>query len=181
MQAKVDSEIEKGSKVRKDEQVYVVTWDGISYKAENPTDTWDTIRFDDEDIKSGDVEVLDDDAYVTGVIAELKDLIDFETLVDELEGRNGLRKTKPDADGLTQYVWRMAVFHSGYKNEMPVMARSWLQSYLDEQEIEATVGHGQEKAGEEVLDFLENLVDAVIMHFNRNPAQAAERWKGLAY
>jgi len=179
--ATTEAQIEEGDKVRKDGEVYVVCWDGISYKAEKPNDTFDRIRFKDEDVANGDVELLDRDAYVTDEVKELKDQIDFDELTDALEGRNGLRKSKPDADHLTQYVWRMAVFHSGYKNEMPVMARSWLQTYLDENGIDANVGRASDNAGDEIKDLLENTVDAVIMHFGRNPAQAAERWNGLAY
>jgi hypothetical protein len=173
--------IEKGSKVKVDGELYIVCWDGISYKAEKPNDTFDTVKFKDQDVEAGDVEVLDDDANVTDAVDKLKETIDFDELTDELEGRNGLRKSKPDADHFTQYVWRMAVFHSGYKNEMPVMARTWLQTYLDRNDIDATVGHNKDTEGEEIKEFVEKTVDAVIMHFNRNPAQAAERWKGLAY
>jgi hypothetical protein len=66
-----------------------------------------------------------DDLHPT--VETVLNTVDFDALVDELEGRSGFRVSKPDANGLTQYVWRHARFHGGYDTSIPVTASWWLQ------------------------------------------------------
>lgn len=109
---------------------------------------------------------------------QLASKIDVDELADELTGRgSGLRKSKPDADGLTQYVWRMARFHGGYDTSMPVTAAWWLQDYLDENDIDAKVSGVLDAAGKDVTSELEDVVDAVLIELGERTGEAAKRWK----
>lgn len=108
---------------------------------------------------------------------EVAERIDLETLADELTGRgSGLRKSKPDADGLTQYVWRHARSQGGYDTSMPVTASWWLQDWLDAEGIDASVSGVMDEDGKAITSLLEDLVDAVLMKLGEQTGVAAERW-----
>jgi hypothetical protein len=111
----------------------------------------------------------------------LLDQIDTDHLADRLEGRNGgLRKSKPatDADtGLTQYIWRMCRFHAGADTSMPVTAAWWLQEYLDETGIDASVSGILDEEGKEITDALDGVVDEVLAELGYDSDAAAKRWK----
>lgn len=141
---------------------------------------WDRDEFP-EVVESGEVRIVSENELVTDEAKEVMDKIDIEHLTERCRGRNGgLRSSKPTAQGdsgLEQYVWRMARFHGGYDTNMPVMARSWLQAWLDEEGIDANVGHGDCQAGDEVTTVIEKAVDAVLVALNENPARGVQRWE----
>lgn len=118
------------------------------------------------------------------VVRELADMqeCDVEHLVDEMEYK-GLRKSRPtDADKLSQYVWRMARFHSGADTCMPVTASFWLQDYLDEKGIEASVTGIMDDAGKAITTFLDDYVTTMVLSELGLPVDgAAKRWEGLVY
>jgi len=90
----------------------------------------------------------------------------------------GLRKSKPDDNGLVQYIWRMARFHSGADNHMPVTAYWWLQEYLDDNYIDASVTGIHDDAGQEIMDEIDTVVTKVLVEeFNMSDKEAAKRWK----
>jgi hypothetical protein len=107
----------------------------------------------------------------------IREHIDIDELMDELEGRSGFRKTKPDASGLIQYVWRMARFHGGYDTCMPVTASFWLQDYLDAEGIDASVSGVMDDAGKEITSELDKVAEAILIGFEENPDRAAQRWQ----
>lgn len=108
---------------------------------------------------------------------DIRDRVDIDELADELTGRgDGLRKTKPDADGLTQYVWRMARFHAGYDTSMPVTASWWLQDYVDEHDIDASVSGVTDDAGEQLTEDLETVTEAVLAELGEDGSRGARRW-----
>jgi len=90
----------------------------------------------------------------------------------------GIRKSKPDDNGLIQYLWRMARFHSGEDTHMPVSAFWWLQDYLDERGIDASVSGIHDDRGQEIMDELDSVVAEVLTEeFGRSDAEAARRWQ----
>jgi len=179
-------EVDEGDKldIEGEDGVYVIDWIGITVTAKPAGSTLcfdGEIEFEKDElaekIDAGEVTVLNEDAPVTPAGQEIRKHIDIEALADALEGRSGLRVSKPDADGLTQFVWRMARFHGGYDTCMPVTAHSWLQQYLDNHDLDASVSGVKDDAGDEVLDQLEKAVDAVLVAFDENPARGAKRWE----
>lgn len=119
-----------------------------------------------------------DNTEVNAVLAN----VDVAQMTQACEGRNGLRTSKPDADGLTQYVWRMARFHSGDDASMPVTASWWLQDWIDSQGIDASVSGIMDDDGKAVTSALNDVVAVILsVGYNRSPNGAAERWDGLAY
>lgn len=113
------------------------------------------------------------------------DDIDIQHLCERLEGRKSkLRPSKPDAKGddeLVQYIWRMARFHSGADTKMPVMSNTWLQNYLDKNDIDARVIGTKDKEGEEILAALEDITSEVLSEMGLSDKGAAKRWNGLLY
>lgn len=113
---------------------------------------------------------------------DITERIDVDEITEELTGRgDGLRKSKPDADGLTQYVWRMCRFHAGYDTSMPVTAAWWLQYDLHDRGIEAKVSGVKDDAGEQIVDDLDDVVDEVLANLGESRYEAAKRWKGSLY
>lgn len=91
---------------------------------------------------------------------------------------NGIRSSKPDDNGLIQYVWRMSRFHSGDDHHMPVTAFWWLQSFLDSEGIDASVSGIHDDAGKDVMDKLEGFITVIIRNvFEIDDTAAARRWK----
>lgn len=89
----------------------------------------------------------------------------------------GLRKSKPDASGLVQYIWRMARFHSGEDTHMPVTAYWWLQDWLDSNGFDASVSGIHDDAGKQVMDELDQVVRKVLTEdFGKSDLEAAKRW-----
>lgn len=189
-----DAPVDEGDKIRvaDDERPFIVTWvSGLSVKAEpaGVSSLADSRKWDTDDlaekVESGDVTVLSDNAPVTPAGREVAAYVDVDALAEVCEGRHGLRTNRPsennDVGALADYVCRMAQFHSGRNPSVPVMARGELQTWLDEHDIDATVGTASDEAGEEVLDVLEAATDAVLAQFNADPGAAAKRWEGLAY
>lgn len=123
----------------------------------------------------------DTDADQCDAVTELQTHVDLDHIVDRLEGRNGgLRPSKPTAQGdtqLLQFIWRMARFHAGYDPSRPVMAHSWLQVYLDDHEIDASVSGILDEDGKAITSYLEDVVDEVLDAFDEDPAAGARRWK----
>lgn len=109
--------------------------------------------------------------------------IDIEHLCDRLEGRDTkLRPSKPTASsdtGLTQYIWRKAIFHSGKKTNIPVTSHFWLQTYLDDNNIDASVSGTLDDAGKEITDALDEVVKEVLNQKGLSDKGAANRWEGL--
>lgn len=110
---------------------------------------------------------------------------DGEHLVDRLQGRGGgLRVSKPDTesdDGLIQYIWRQARFHSGQDTSLPVTAAWWLQEWLDEQGIDASVSGITDDAGKAISEVLQRIACTVLEAFGLSTDGAIERWEGLAF
>ena len=103
--------------------------------------------------------------------------LDFDALADDLTGRaGGLRPSKPTSNGLHQYLWRMARFHAGYDTSMPVTAAWWLQDYLDDQGIDASVSGVTDDRGTELTSALEDVVDDLLVRLGENPTRGAARW-----
>jgi hypothetical protein len=102
-------------------------------------------------------------------------------LTDRLEGRNGgLRTSKPTTDrddGLTQYIWRMARFHSGADPSMPVTASWWLQDYVDDLGIDASVSGVMDDRGEEITDELDKVTVEILEKLGLDPTAGARRWQ----
>lgn len=91
---------------------------------------------------------------------------------------NGLRKSKPDDNGLIQYIWRMARFHSGANTDMPVTPYLWLQNYLDDRNIDASVTGYHDKAGNEIMDELDEVVTKVLQEeFDLSDEEAAKCYR----
>lgn len=90
----------------------------------------------------------------------------------------GVRKSKPeDENGLVKYVWRLVRFHTGADTHMPVTAFWWLQDWIDEKGIDASVSGIHDEKGKEILDEADELVDEVIGVFGLDPTSAARTWK----
>ena len=89
----------------------------------------------------------------------------------------GIRASKPDDNGLVQYVWRMSRFFSGEDMHMPVTAYWWLQDWIDEQGIDASVSGIHDDRGEEIMNELEDVITEVIREeFEMDDTKAARRW-----
>ena len=97
---------------------------------------------------------------------------------DELSGRgDSFRVSKPDANGLIQYVWRQAHFHSGEDDSMPVTSAWWLQEWLDGQGIDASVSGVLDEDGKEITEYLDMVAQEVLEYeFGRDPDAGANRW-----
>lgn len=100
---------------------------------------------------------------------------------DELSGRGDtFRVSKPNANGLIQYVWRMARFNSGEDPSMPVTAAWWLQDWLDENDIDAQVSGVTDDAGTEVTEYLDMVSCEVLEEeFGYDSDGAARAWSGM--
>jgi len=89
----------------------------------------------------------------------------------------GLRKSKPDDNGLIQYIWRMSRFFSGEDMHMPVTAYWWLQDWLDENGYDASVTGIHDDAGKQVMDELNVVIGNVLREqFGMSDLEAAKRW-----
>lgn len=108
------------------------------------------------------------------------DTIELDELTERLTGRgDGLRSSKPDTDadnGLIQYVWRMARFHAGYDTSMPVTAAWWLQEYVDELGVSASVSGVTDDAGTELTAELETVTERVLSELGEDASRGASRW-----
>lgn len=96
----------------------------------------------------------------------------------------GIRKSKPDGNGLIQWVWRWARFHTGEDTHMPVSARFWLKDWLEEEgfipEYDPNSIGDQDRMGitSDVENELEETVANVIREqFGESDLEGARRWK----
>lgn len=90
----------------------------------------------------------------------------------------GLRKSKPDASGLVQYLWRMSRFFSGDDMHMPVTAYWWLQDWIDEQGIDASVSGIHDEKGKMIMNELNDVIGRVLREeFGKSDLEASRRWK----
>jgi hypothetical protein len=120
---------------------------------------------------------------MTDVIDRVESEVNIEHLTERLEGRDGgLRPSKPTANGddkLVQYVWRMARFHSPQgDSSIPVTAHWWLQDWVDDQGIDASVSGILDDSGKEIVDYLESVTDEVLDELGVDKFGAARDWKG---
>lgn len=95
----------------------------------------------------------------------------------------GLRASKPDDNGLIQYIWRMARFHSGEDMHMPVTARGWLKDWLENNGYIPEYSHGNGSASErgEITNDVQNELEEVVSNvlreeFGMSDLEAAKRW-----
>jgi hypothetical protein len=92
----------------------------------------------------------------------------------------GIRASKPDDNGLIQYIWRMARFHTGADTCMPVTAFWWLQDYLDSRGIDANVSGISDSRGKEITKQLDQVVTEVVRdEFGLDDTAAVRRWSRL--
>ena len=91
----------------------------------------------------------------------------------------GIRKSKPEGEsGLIQFLWRMCSFHSGQNPHMPVTAYWWLQRWIDDQGIDASVSGIHDERGKEILNELDGVAANVLWNqFGKSDLEAAKRWK----
>lgn len=99
-----------------------------------------------------------------------------EKLVAALRGRSGgLRPSKPSKDGLVQYVWRMARFHSGHDASMPVTATWDLDPWLKAHGFERIPALSDERS-KAILEAIEKPIDEILIALGCDPMGAARRW-----
>lgn len=104
--------------------------------------------------------------------------IDKQRVLDEITTNKGtLYKSKPNADGLCQYVWRMCEFHSGRNTCMPVMASYWLQAYLDQKGIQASVSGVLDDQGHAILEEINGVVNWCLGELDLSQSGAAKEWR----
>jgi len=110
------------------------------------------------------------------------DEINVHRMIVRMEGRDGgLRPSKPTAegdDGLTQYVWRMARFHSNANDEMPVTANWWLKDWVNEHGIDASVSGIIDESGKAVTSAIGDVVNVILVaRFGHDPTAGAQRYE----
>jgi len=110
---------------------------------------------------------------------KLKSQINIKQITKKLQRRNGLRSTKPKENGLLQYIWRMAQFDSGKYKHMPVMAFFDLQNWVDEKEFDARVITVIDDEGNEILDYLDEVIEKVLLNLGEDPLGNIEDWKNI--
>lgn len=112
----------------------------------------------------------------------IREEIDIDFLVNRLKGQDGgLRVSKPDTDednGLVQYIWRNARFHSGADTKIPVTSHMWLQDWLDEQGYDFSVTGIIEEQDKEVLRVLDSVTEEVLEELGEDTHGAARDWSG---
>ncbi|MEF8808927.1 hypothetical protein, partial [Natronomonas sp.] len=141
---------------------------------------------DDEDIYAqvpGEeaMEGVNSKEDLTDAAQRVVEHIDMNHLRDRLEGRDGgLRPSKPGAEadtGFEQFVWRQARFFSGDDPKIPVTASWWLQDWLDDQNIDASVSGVLDKEGKQIMAILSVVAKILVRSFGRNPQSGLERWQ----
>jgi hypothetical protein len=94
----------------------------------------------------------------------------------------GIRKSKPDDNGLIQWIWRWCRFHGGNDMSMPVTAEFWLKDWLENKgilpEFNGENGTERRKIVSEVTSELDSVVKKVLREeFGKSDFEAAKRWK----
>ncbi len=112
----------------------------------------------------------------------MKEVPSDEEIAEQLapygDTSRGLRKSKPDASGLVQYLWRMSRFFSGDDMHMPVTAYWWLQDWIDEQGIDASVSGIHDEEGKKIMNELNDVIGRVLREeFGKSDLEASRRWK----
>ena len=106
--------------------------------------------------------------------------VDFNELVQDISAYGKrLRKAEPDAEGLTQYVWRMARYHSSKTGSRPVMADCWLMTYIDEQ-TDLNISRRDEEA-KEIKDALQYIEVAASIELGHDPTAKARRMENVMF
>lgn len=135
--------------------------------------------FAEENTADTDTDTVESDLMQPA--QDVIDLVDIDHLKDRLEGRDGgLRTSKPQAandSGLEQYTWRMARFHAGADPSMPITASWWLQEWLDENNIDASVAGLKDDAGDEITDVLDVVAKCIIAEWGYDPERGIGRWQ----
>jgi hypothetical protein len=71
----------------------------------------------------------------------------------------------------------MSRFFSGDDMHMPVTAYWWLQDWIDEQGIDASVSGIHDEKGKEIMNELNDVIGRVLRdHFGKSDLKAAQRW-----
>lgn len=116
---------------------------------------------------------------------EVLESLDVEHLTDRLTGRGGgLRPSKPRAQGdtgLTQYVWRMARFHSGDDPKMPVTADFWLYDHLRNEGLMPDRGGYRETHVMQTKAILDTVARVIVAELGGNPNGGLGRWRKAVY
>ena len=111
---------------------------------------------------------------------KLKKHININQITKKLQGRNGLRSTKPkEESGLIRFIWRMAQFDCGKYKHMPVMAYYELQEWVDEKEFDARVITIIDDEGNEILDYLDEVIEKVLKNLGEDSLGAVKTWHNL--
>lgn len=97
--------------------------------------------------------------------------------------RNNLRDSKPNTNGFDSYVWRRCLSHGEHIDgvgEITTQSRTYLQEFLDENGIEASVNPLTDENGEAILRFIErNIIPSVINEIESLEKSPSERLKDL--
>lgn len=99
----------------------------------------------------------------------------FETVVEMLKGRKGLRTAKPK-DGFAAYVWRMVRFHSGIDMRMPVTCEFDLSIWADHSYV-----NGDKEAYKALRNIADKYADDACKVFGLDNMVAAKRWHRAMY
>jgi len=108
---------------------------------------------------------------ILGITHDVSNII--EKLSPYGNPKNGLRKSRPDENGLVQYVWRYARFHSGQDTHMPTTCEFWLKDYFEtEHGMQINYLSDMSQASKEI----DPLVKYVCEQFGLDDTKAAQRW-----
>lgn len=102
-----------------------------------------------------------------------------EELANSLRGRKGVRRTKPEGDGLVRYVWRHVLFHTGINPSLPMTAEFDLWDWCEENEVPFSPCGYNDPAQKKLIQEIDQLVDEVIELLGEDKYGAARRWAGL--
>lgn len=111
---------------------------------------------------------------------KVQQILDQELTVEEvakrLTGRKGgLRPSKPKGDGVVQYLWRWARFHSGADVSLPMTADWDLWDGLKYRGLERDSYLVTDRQ-REIENLLQEHCDKVMLRMGLNPFRGAFRW-----
>jgi hypothetical protein len=118
----------------------------------------------------------------TPAVEEVFDTFEFDGLVEGISAYGKrLRSSKPDnEDKLTQYVWRQAKFNASANDSIPVMADSWLKTYIEKHTSLGRVSLRSDE-GKEIKDALELVMMAATIELGHDPTRMAKRMDGVIF
>jgi hypothetical protein len=70
----------------------------------------------------------------------------------------------------------MARFHAGYNTSMPVTCAWWLDEYLEDHDIDASVSGILDDEGKAITSKLDEIVVDILKELGENPGRGADRW-----